>query len=601
MKQQLNISAQLSLPLDTVTNAIAILARRRVGKSYTEAVIAEEMCAAGLPWVALDPTGVGWGLGSSADGKQEGLPVVVVGGPHAHIPLEPTAGKIIANMVVDNPGWYVIDFSRFDNDDEIFTFSAAFGKQLYWRHQRKPSTLHLFLDEADLFVPQKPVNKNHLEVFKAYDKIVRRGGVYGLGVTLISQRPAVINKDVLTQCETLIALRTSAPLDQDPIFDWVGRNGTKEQLAEIKKSLASLEMGQAWYFSPDAGIFKVVQIRKRHTFNSSATPTPGAKAIEPKVFSRVDLDKLGEQIKATVEKAKHEDADYLNKRVRELERQLADRPEPVQVESSARVEFQTVEVPVLSADQYESLMQFWKSAGERALEIIQQEKELHTETMHRLSAIVDDISAPVSLLESIRNDIAKMPSRIDRHPSSSQLARQTPKIISAPKATKSLDNDKGISYPQKRILDALVWLESVKLYNPRRTVIAFLAGQSPKSSGYTNNLGFLRSAGLIIYPNAESLAITDDGRELADKPASPADSKTLQAMILNKLPRPQARILEILIAANGRPVDRTQLALDAGQSPTSSGFTNNLGALRSLGVIDYPNAQAARALEVLWV
>ena len=224
--KQLHISNDLSLPLEAVTNTHLILARRRVGKSYTAAVMAEEMVKAGLPWVALDPTGIWWGLTSSADGKSEGLPVIIVGGPHGHVPLEPNAGKIIANLVVDNPGWYIIDFSRFENRSHEIKFATDFGVQLYRRKQRKPSALHLFVDEADMFVPQKFPKNGGKEMFDAYDAIVRRGGVYGLGATLITQRPAIVNKDVTTQCETLIALQTTAPQDQDPIFDWVGRNGT---------------------------------------------------------------------------------------------------------------------------------------------------------------------------------------------------------------------------------------------------------------------------------------------------------------------------------------------------------------------------------------
>lgn len=71
----LRISDMLSLSNDAVTNTHLILARRRVGKSYLGAVMAEEMVKAGLPFAALDPTGVWWGLASSADGK----PCVVAG------------------------------------------------------------------------------------------------------------------------------------------------------------------------------------------------------------------------------------------------------------------------------------------------------------------------------------------------------------------------------------------------------------------------------------------------------------------------------------------------------------------------------------------
>ncbi|MBA3947979.1 MAG: hypothetical protein H0X37_25940 [Herpetosiphonaceae bacterium] len=56
----------------------------------------------------------------------------------------------------------------------------------------------------------------------------------------------------------------------------------------------------------------------------------------------------------------------------------------------------------------------------------------------------------------------------------------------------------------------------------------------------------------------------------------------------SKLPAPQVRILQVLVAHSPEAWERPALASEAGQSPTSSGYTNNLGALRSLGLIDYP-------------
>ena len=72
---RLKIAPNLSLPADVVTQTFAILAIRRVGKTYTASVLAEEMMKAKLPFVALDPTGAWWGLRASADGKHEGYPV----------------------------------------------------------------------------------------------------------------------------------------------------------------------------------------------------------------------------------------------------------------------------------------------------------------------------------------------------------------------------------------------------------------------------------------------------------------------------------------------------------------------------------------------
>src|SRR5436305_15061848 len=105
----LQIAEGLSLPLEYVTKTAAILAQRRKGKTYTASVIAEELCEAGMPWVALDPTGAWWGLRASSDGQSEGLPVVVIGGQHGDLPLERDGGAVVADLVLDHPGWYALD------------------------------------------------------------------------------------------------------------------------------------------------------------------------------------------------------------------------------------------------------------------------------------------------------------------------------------------------------------------------------------------------------------------------------------------------------------------------------------------------------------
>src|SRR3954466_12902476 len=80
--------------------------------------------------------------------------------------------------------------------------------------------------------------------------LVRRGRARGIGVTLVTQRAAVLNKDVLTQVEVLIALRTIAPQDREAIDAWVKVHGTPEQRAELLASLPSLPIGTAWFWSP---------------------------------------------------------------------------------------------------------------------------------------------------------------------------------------------------------------------------------------------------------------------------------------------------------------------------------------------------------------
>ncbi len=87
-RPKLKLSQDLELPEEAVTETFAILGKRGVGKTTTARVLTEELLEVGLPVLILDPTGVWWGLRTSADGRRDGYPVVIFGGDHADVPLE---------------------------------------------------------------------------------------------------------------------------------------------------------------------------------------------------------------------------------------------------------------------------------------------------------------------------------------------------------------------------------------------------------------------------------------------------------------------------------------------------------------------------------
>ncbi|OQW65708.1 MAG: hypothetical protein BVN29_08795 [Nitrospira sp. ST-bin5] len=332
-----------SIPQDLITQTLAILARKRVGKTYTASVIAEEFCKAKLPFVVLDPTGAWWGLRASSDGKAAGYPVIIIGGPHGDVPLEPTAGRVIADLVVDHPGYFVIDLSLTNSNAEQDRFATDFAEQLYRRKSRQPDPLHLFIDEADSFAPQRPF-PGQQRMLGAFEAIVRRGGIRGIGVTMITQRPAILNKNVLTQTEVLIALQTTGPQDRAAVQEWVKSHGTKEQQETFMNSLAGLQKGQAWIWSPAwLNVFKLVKIRARATFNSSATPEVGTAQRVPSILAPVDLEALKGQMAATIEKAKADDPKALKAKIAQLERDLA----AIHSVPAPQAKVEIVEVPLI--------------------------------------------------------------------------------------------------------------------------------------------------------------------------------------------------------------------------------------------------------------
>ena len=97
----LSVSRALSLPVDVVTQTMAILAKRRAGKSYTMRKITEQLFEAQQQVILVDPKGDQWGIRSSADGKKAGYPIVILGGEHADVPLEVSSGETVAKLVVE--------------------------------------------------------------------------------------------------------------------------------------------------------------------------------------------------------------------------------------------------------------------------------------------------------------------------------------------------------------------------------------------------------------------------------------------------------------------------------------------------------------------
>lgn len=83
----LSIAPGFDLPLQAVTETFAILAKRGSGKTSTAVVLTEELLGAGQQVIVVDPTGVWWGLRANRNGGPGGLPIVIIGGDHADLPL----------------------------------------------------------------------------------------------------------------------------------------------------------------------------------------------------------------------------------------------------------------------------------------------------------------------------------------------------------------------------------------------------------------------------------------------------------------------------------------------------------------------------------
>lgn len=328
----LRLGTGVTLPIEAVTETFGFLAKRGKGKTYAASVLAEEMIDAGLPVLIIDPLGVWWGLRSSASGKAKGLPVVIFGGEHADVPLAEGSATLIADVVVDERVPAILDLSDLSKAARQ-RFIAPFLERVY---QRNRDPLHIFVDEADMFAPQR-LSPDAARTLGAMEDLQRRGRARGIGTSLISQRPAVLNKNVLTQVEILIVLGMTGPQDVKAIDEWTSQHADPDEAVKVKRSLSGLDVGEAWVWSPTfLDLLVRTKIRKRRTFDSSATPKPGETRVTPREFSAVDVAAIAKRVEVIEEKRKATDPKVLQQRILDLQAEVyelrsAPQPEPERV------------------------------------------------------------------------------------------------------------------------------------------------------------------------------------------------------------------------------------------------------------------------------
>lgn len=333
---------QVHLPLDVATESMAIISRKGAGKTHTGRAIAEDLLEHHVQVVVADPMDVWWGIRVAKNGKGEGCNVVIFGGSHADLPLTETAGKALADIVID------LGISAILVTDHLSIaasrrFMADFGERLYDRKrvEQHRTPLCLIVDEADRFAPQQ-VTPEAARCTGVLDELARRGRSRGIGLCAITQRPAVLNKNVLTQTEILICLQVNSPQDRKALELWIEAQAEGDQAKTFMSTLAGFQRGEAWVWSPSKlRIFTRIVVRDVRTYDSSYTPKVGEKRPAAPRLRAVDLDALRTQLAATIEQAEANDPTKLRHEVARLKKELAAKPttSPVDVGKAVHTAF----------------------------------------------------------------------------------------------------------------------------------------------------------------------------------------------------------------------------------------------------------------------
>ena len=273
------------LSADALDDRIAIVGTAGSGKTYAAKGFVELLLESGARVAIVDPLGVWWGLRASADGAAPGYPVVVFGGRHADIPITAEMAAALGRLIAGQALACVVDLSELGSSAARRRFMAVFAEALY---EANEEPLHLVLDEVDLWAPQRPI-KGWEGLLGHIEEIVRRGRVRGFIPWLITQRPAVVHKDVLSQADILIAMKLTASQDRDAIGAWIEGQADRQEGKQILGELPRLKQGQGYLWAPGHGILQRVRFPAIRTFDSSRTPRRGERLAVPRTLAEVDL------------------------------------------------------------------------------------------------------------------------------------------------------------------------------------------------------------------------------------------------------------------------------------------------------------------------
>lgn len=547
------MTAKYPVPTAALKESVAIIGRTGSGKTFAAKGAVETLLADGARVCIIDPTGVWFGLRSSADGKKPMFSIVVFGGDHADVPITDTSGAALATLVGGQNLPAIVDLSEFSRAG-MARFMGPFLDALY-KANRQPLTL--VIDESDLFAPQRPEPET-ANMLGRMEQIVRRGRVRGFRPWLITQRPASLNKNVLSQANTLIAMQLTAPQDRDALGAWIEGQADRDEGKKILAELPKMQKGEGYVWSPSHDVLERVKFPPIKTFDSSRAPEDGEVAPQVKVAD-VDLSAITESLRAVEKEAEANDPRLLRKRIAELQGQLAS--------------------PTLTGQDRELERRRGKIEGYAAAidalqPMVDRMRTLKTALDEQLGDLLGDLDRWRAKQESaaeLREIEATKPAKAREFVNRSPI-RQLGSLLST--------GNGALPRAERLILTALAQYPQGR----SKVQVAILTGYAVGGGGFSNSVSALRTKG-YLEGDAARLTITSGGIAALGIFEPLPRGRDLLAHWLGQLGKAERKALEALAEVYPRTLTKAQVANRAGYEANGGGFNNAISRLRTLELV----------------
>ena len=305
---------EISLPVvELLTGRGFVTGKSGSGKSNSASVIAEKLLDNGFGLLIVDIDGEYYGL------KEEYEILHAGADEECDIQITADHAEKLATLALEQNVPIILDVSSYLDESKAEEVLTSVSRSLFAKAKKQKQPFLLLVEEVHEYIPE---NGSVGECGRMLIKIGKRGRKHGLGICGISQRPADVKKDFITQCDWLLWHRLTWNNDTKV----VGRILDNEYAEAVE----DLDDGEGFLMTDWMDSVQRVQFYRKQTFDAGATP--GLDDFERPDLKSVSDDLVSELQQISDEKQRREDRiaelrdelDRKNSRIGELERELQD-------------------------------------------------------------------------------------------------------------------------------------------------------------------------------------------------------------------------------------------------------------------------------------
>ncbi len=249
--------SRVSLPVEEVLTGRSFLTGKSgAGKSNSVSVVIEKLLDAGYPVLIIDTDGEYYGL------KEEYELLHAGADEECDIQVSPEHAERVADLALAENVPVILDVSGYLNESEASDLIRETARHLFAKEKKLKKPFLLVIEEVHEYIPE---GGGLDDTGRMLIKVGKRGRKHGLGIVGISQRPADVKKDFITQANWLVWHRLTWQNDTNVVKRVMG--------SEYAEEVAGLDDGEAFLQRDwtDDGVTRVQFDRKR-TFDAGATP-----------------------------------------------------------------------------------------------------------------------------------------------------------------------------------------------------------------------------------------------------------------------------------------------------------------------------------------